>query len=1052
MCESDCWHLDRFAAGGGFLAIVIMACGECGAGFPACRLAAAGWKACPTTRAPVADAAHWLWLGNPNRQTKVFLRRRFTVDGPIENARLVATCDNSFNIFINGKQVLGGTSWWRLETTDVSKTLRRGENVIAVEAVNESGPAGFIAGLLVKGTSKKSLTIVTGKSWRAAAKAEGNWREIGFDDSGWKTADVLGPIGGGGLPWSGAIDRESLKSLLLQITTADFQPQPAEHVNVPPGFKAETVFHVPRSMGSWVSLAGDDHGRLIACDQGSAGLYFIKPGRLGDPKSVTHVEKLPVNLSSAQGLVWAFDSLYAVAAHGDQSGLHRLKDTDGDGLVDSDQFLMPIRGGGEHGAHGIVAGPDGRSLYVACGNHTNLPSRIAGSRIPTNWGEDLLLPRRWDANGHAAGRLAPGGWICKVDPNGKHCEIFSIGYRNQYDIAFNADGELFTYDADMEWDMGMPWYRPTRVCHATSGSEFGWRSGTGKWPPYYEDSLPPVINIGPGSPTGVVFGYGTKFPGRYQRALYILDWTYSTMYAIHLTPDGAGYRARKEEFVTGSPLPLTDVVVGADGALYFTVGGRGTQSAVYRVYYAGNESTAPVDGKDQDEAKLRLLRRRLETFHGRQDLQAVDAAWPHLGHEDRYIRYAAGIAIESQPVETWRGRALSESTPRVAIPALKALARQGEASDLKPLLDALDRIDFAPLDETGRLAMLRTYALAFIRLGRPDDSLRRRALARLEPHFPGSSDRVNAELARLLIYLGSPAIVEKCLALMDRLASQPEPVPDWGELIKRNPGYGGTVARILENMPPLRRIHYAFLLRNVKDGWMLDQRRTYFQFFLEAAKHPGGASYPGFLGNIREDALANCTQAERVALEPITGRSLTAAPVTVTPPQGPGRKWTKAAALEVLGSRLRGRNYNRGRNLFYAVSCAKCHRFNAEGGAIGPDLSTVGRKFSLPDLLDSILEPNKVISDQYGSKQVLTEDGRTLIGRVVEIGDELHVYTAEMAESPKVMKRSTVELVVDSKVSQMPAELIDTLNEEELKDLIAYLISAGNRRASVFRP
>ncbi len=66
-----------------------------------------------------------------------------------------------------------------------------------------------------------------------------------------------------------------------------------------------------------------------------------------------------------------------------------------------------------------------------------------------------------------------------------------MGYRNQYDIALNEDGELFTYDADMEWDFGSPWYRPTRVCHATSGSEFGWRSGTGKWPAYYEDSLPP---------------------------------------------------------------------------------------------------------------------------------------------------------------------------------------------------------------------------------------------------------------------------------------------------------------------------------------------------------------------------------------------------------------------------------------------------------------------------------------------------------------------------------------------------------------------------------
>jgi hypothetical protein len=170
--------------------------------------------------------------------------------------------------------------------------------------------------------------------------------------------------------------------------------------------------------------------------------------------------------------------------------------------------------------------------------------------------------------------------------------MVSIGYRNQYDFAFNADGEMFAYDADMEWDLGSPWYRPTRVVHATSGSEFGWRSGTGKWPAYYVDSLPELVNIGPGSPVGVDFGYGTKFPEKYQKALYICDWTFGTMYAIHIEPSGASYKASKEEFVARTPLPLTDVTVGKDGALYFTIGGRGTQSELYRVTYVGTGAAA----------------------------------------------------------------------------------------------------------------------------------------------------------------------------------------------------------------------------------------------------------------------------------------------------------------------------------------------------------------------------------------------------------------------------------------------------------------------------
>ena len=47
--------------------------------------------------------------------------------------------------------------------------------------------------------------------------------------------------------------------------------------------------------------------------------------------------------------------------------------------------------------------------------------------------------------------------------------MINMGYRNQYDFALNRDGEMFVYDAVMEWDMGAPWYRPTRINHGVSG-------------------------------------------------------------------------------------------------------------------------------------------------------------------------------------------------------------------------------------------------------------------------------------------------------------------------------------------------------------------------------------------------------------------------------------------------------------------------------------------------------------------------------------------------------------------------------------------------------
>lgn len=997
--------------------------------------------------------AQWIWLGGGENASNVAFRKLFEISGDIKTARLAATCDNSFRLYLNGRTALSGDSWQRLESVDVTNKVKPGANVIAVEAADEGGAAGFVLRLDITDTSGKVTSLVSDASWKAASnegkRLPDNWKQREFADAAWKAVAIQGPIGATNLPWTGSVDANALAVAVGQTPEpVDERARPAENVTTREGFRVEKLFDVPGHMGSWVSLSTDAQGRLIASDQGNAGLFMIEPAEFGKADAVTKVTKLPVDLSSAQGMLWAHDSLYVVV-NGGKSGLHRATDTDGDGLVDSSEFLMPLEGGGEHGPHAVILAPDGKSLMVDAGNHTKLPA-ISGSRVPTNWGEDHVLPRRWDANGHAAGILAPGGWICQVDPTGKNWEVVSMGYRNQYDIAFNADGELFTYDADMEWDFGSPWYRPTRVNHATSGSEYGWRSGTGKWPTYYEDSLPPAAEIGPGSPVGVTFGYGTKYPAKYQKALYLLDWTYSTIYACHLTPDGASYRGEIEDFVFGQPLQVTDAVVGPDGLLYFTAGGRGTKSSLYRVVYEGQEPTAKVDYRDPKNRELREARRQLEAYHRAGDAD-MSLIWTQLGHADRFIRFAARIALEHRPVDAWRQKALAETNPRVALTALMALARQGAPEDRGAVLAALGRIDPKSLDELGRLTWLRNHQLTLIRLGELTEAERAGLISRLEPLFPSKEEAFNTELMQLLVRLEAPQAVARGVAMMETLAAETEPVPAWGEIAKRNAGYGGTVRAMMDNMPPVRSIGYAFALRNAKTGWTEDLRRRYLSFFSQAAMHPGGASFPGFLKQSRDDALANIPVNEQPLYDEILSVPLGGEPFKSTPPQGPGRVWTKADALASLGSEIKGANFDAGRNLFHATQCAKCHRFSGEGGAIGPDLSTAGRKFSLADMMDAILEPSKAISDQYGSHQILTSDGTTLVGRVVEVGDDLHVYTADVNLPPQVIAKDDVEQMVVSPVSQMPSGTVDTLNAEELKHLVAYILSGGDRRAAYFK-
>lgn len=1002
-----------------------------------------------------APIAQWIWAADEQSQ-RVVLRKTFELPDNIKQVKVAATCDNQFQLWLNGQEVLSSGEWQQIESGDATKLSRTGQNVLAALAADEGGARAFLLRMDVIDTNGKRISIVSDATWRSRA-ANGDpvfpadWNTLSFDDRDWKTSKVFGPVGGGGLPWSGQIDAVTLADAVGLVAPPGEQvARAAENVTAPPGFQVQKLFDVPRNMGSWVALSTGRDGRLIASDQGGAGLFEITPADVNDPTSITRVEKMPVSFSSAQGLLWKDDGLYAVR-NGSGSGLYRLMDSNGDGQLDSAKMLKPLQGDGEHGPHAVLETPDKKSLVVIGGNHTAIPEGLQKSRLPRNWGEDLLLPRRWDANGHAAGILAPGGWIAQTDQAGKEWELISAGYRNQYDMAYNGDGELFTYDADMEWDLGSPWYRPTRVNHATSGSEMGWRSGTGKWPTYYEDSLPPVVDIGPGSPVGVTFGYGTRFPGKYQRALYLLDWTYSTIYACHLTPDGASYRGEVEDFVFGQPLQVTDAVVGHDGALYFTAGGRGTRSALYRVVYTGAESIEEVDPRDVEYAELRKLRRSLEAFH--QSGSADEALiWANLSHPDRHIRYAARVALEHRPVDSWRGKALAEEKPRAALTALMGLARAGSPEDLPSLVESLLKINAQDVDALGRLTWLRNFQLAFARMGAPSDEARKKVLERLESMYIVTGDNeFNQELIQLLVYLQSPRAVELGLATMRHLASQAEPVPQWSHFLQRNAGYGGTVQAMLDNMPPVRAIHYAFVLRNAEVGWTADLRREYLSFFTRATLHPGGASYPGFLSQSRGDALAKIPAAELPLYDEILSVPLGGQPYVATPAQGPGQKWTVAAALESLGQKITSADFEAGRNLYHATNCAKCHRLGAEGGAIGPDLSTAGRKFSLPDMLEAIIEPSKAISDQYGSHQIATVDGQVLVGRVVKLGDQVIVYTADVDRPPTVLSNDQIDEVVPSTVSQMPIGTVDELNAIELKHLIAYLISSGDSNAEVYR-
>ncbi len=616
---------------------------------------------------------------------------------------------------------------------------------------------------------------------------------------------------------------------------------PATGLNLQPGFAAELIYKVDKNkFGSWISMAIDDQNRLIVSDQGGKGVFRVNVPEIGGKFTEADITKL--NLKPAvHGFLFAFDHLYTVR-FGSLSRAPVLAD----GKFGPEEVISELRGGGEHGPHSMLVSEDGDSLYVIGGNMTTTPKHQK-SRIQENMKDDVLLQHY--AYGHNAGGRAPAGFVMKFSPDGKERELMHMGYRNPVDFALNRHGEMFVYDADMEYDIASPWYRPTRINHGVSGGESGWRATTKKWRKYHADTVGSVVDIGPGCPTGVVIGTDAKFPTHYRDAMFICDWTFATMYSIHLTPKGSSYVGEKREFLsnTKGALALTDVQIGKDGHMYFTVGGRGGQSYLYRVYYKGKDSTA-LSKLDDAGAKDRATRHMIEAFHGHADPKALDAVWPYLSSDDYHLRYAARIAIEWQDTATWADKAYNEKNDVAAIHALLGLSRRDVEGSLPSILSRLAKVDFAKLNKEGQLALLRTYAVAMSRLGMPETALKTAVGNQLDAHFPSKDDNVNEELCRVLSYLEHPSVVSKTVALMK--ITQVKASEYDAEIMKRNRGYGSRILASMQSAPNTLNMHYLFCLKDVKVGWTVSDRAFYFGWVKDLVSKSGGNMYASFLQKI----------------------------------------------------------------------------------------------------------------------------------------------------------------------------------------------------------
>lgn len=851
-------------------------------------------------------------------------------------------------------------------------------------------------------------------------------------------------------------------------------------LKLPPGFHAEHLYSPKEhGQGSWVSMTFDDKGRMITSDQyGNLYLTTIPPVGFDTTKTHVTVEKLPMDLPKdtfsarikmgyAHGLLYAFHSLYVmVNDEGDadsvtrKSGLYRLQDTNGDDVYDKLTLLKSLNGRGEHGPHSPVLSPDKKSIYVIAGNFTDIPE-MDSYRLPETWKNDNLLPLLLDPNGFGNFRKPPGGWIAKMNPDGSDWTLISSGFRNPFDMAFNEDGDLFTFDSDMEWDLGLPWYRPIRICHVTSGSDFGYRENNGKYSPAYPDNLPAILNVGQGSPTNVMSGYNARFPDQYRRGIFAFDWSYGIIYYIKLIPHGSSYKAQAEEFISGSPLPLTDGAIGPDGDMYFLTGGRRIESDLYRVYYGDNKlKNSPLKSDESPEiVNARNLRKKLEQFQGAPDPTAIEVAWPYLKDTDRFIRYAARLAVEHQPVAQWQDKALNEKDPVTLIHATLALARNG-GKNLEPkMLDNLMGIDYTQLSPSQQIDLVRTFEVTLSRMGQPSSAQQAKLIAYLGPKYPATGNELNREISKVLVYVNDPQAIAKTLDLMDKAVDNDtiqNTATQSSDLILRNTQYGMAVADMLAKKPPAQQIYLATVLCEATRGWTPELRERYFKFYYHFLECKGGNSYIGYIDEARKKALAHVPKSEFAHYNTISGDSLLAGNgrhIATGRPKGPGRNWDMEEAMKALQSDSGKRDFADGKMLFSAVLCSSCHTMRGAGGSIGPDLTQLGSRFAQKDILEAIIDPSKEISDQYAATHFVLKNGSTVLGRLIRQDKDTY-YVSQNPFAPLQLREIAKKDVAStelSKTSIMLKGLINRLNPDELRDLMAYLTSGGDENNPVYK-
>ncbi|MBI1368337.1 MAG: c-type cytochrome [Planctomycetes bacterium] len=791
-----------------------------------------------------------------------------------------------------------------------------------------------------------------------------------------------------------------------------------------PDLKIELVAEAPQIVTP-IAMTVDPKGRILVVESAThfrpkdyAGPPHDRIRVLEDSDGDGKVDKFTTFYDQSDltmGLKCGPDGYVYVAT---RSGMFKLRDTDGDGAADERIDLSHLETTANYPHNGMsgMAFDDAGHVFVGIGENLGQTYTLIG------------------ADGKTYKFDGEGGNIFRFDLDGKNLTHYATGFWNPFGLCMISHQRLLMIDNDPD---SRP---PCRLNHVVPGGDYGYsfRYGRSGLHPLqaWDGELPgtlPMLNGTGEAPTGIVYYDRYNMPADILGRVIVTSWGDHRVDSYPLTARGATFAAPLVPLVIGGEdFRPTGMTIAPDGSIYFgdwvdrnyTLHGKGR---IWRL----SSDTKLTFVKEPDPVPVTDAEKRANDLRASRDVPTLLAA---MSDADPFTRQAAVYGLSQLPGLSDLSWSSLEAPQRLGVVEAMRLAH----------MDAHKVVPDALRDGS---ADVRLFAVRWM----SDDKVKD-----MEPNLLAALADGNVMTSRLFsAYLAAIEWLET-----GKVTGKGESIDKYAvERLKDASSTPTIRAMALRVIDPNHGAVSLDLLSELAHG--ADKHLALEAVRTLCDKKDGGRF--DVLMKIADDhAIAADVRAEAVVglaadvdkfkgeLEKLAGDSegVVAAEAKRSLRTAPPDAADRPAITDVDGWLKvvsEGGDPETGRRVFFQprlAACNRCHRIDGRGGEIGPELSVVGRRATPRWLLESILTPSREIAPQFVANVMTMKDGKTLMGIMLPQGGQ----NGKQTFVDPAGQRFTINTddLTDRKlmdVSVMPMGLSAALTKEEMRDLVAYLMT-----------